>query len=1314
MPTISNHETPMSESTNEWTNESHMQQQPLHYEDSTSYMDHSESHLLTEQQQQQLPPPQCSSNNVNSMPLTSPAAEQQERPNEIRSMAKRATRRIRHVRLFVLTSLVVIGTLASCGIWYGIEYLLNQQQLQAMYWPLVDAASSSVARNAQTLQTVSRTMSASVTRLATASNQTFPFVVIPLLEPLVQQARLLTAIVATIYSPLVSQDNRRDWELYSVRNQDKLWQQQQQSTTADIDMNNMDAIFPYVYALDESATPPLRTRTYSDAPFLPLWQTSPPTKTSYIVNYNQIISMDSNSTQHVVQAVIKSKRAVMTQAATLLELLNDDKSGYLANTLADVASKHTNALYTYLVEPILDNDQTVVGMLQHLVPLQALLQDLLPTMQHAGLLAVVSNSQKQSFTYQWNKNDNRAPTLLGTGDLHDAAFDETALSVPLLKNDNCAYTVTFYASRRLYDTLQQQQTVQDHHAQVIATVLTALLFFGLLVGFAAYDSFVARRNRVVVNAAARSNAILSSMFPTNVQARLFHRSDDDDEHALEHTNHANEHQDELVELQDASRNNSNGLLPKLSIGKRGSMLGSVLDMGSKVTNTAISSVMQTPKLSLKTFLFEGLSDMEVEEADGDIGYKGKPIADLFTESTVLFADIAGFTAWASVREPTQVFTLLETVYRAFDEIAKKRKVFKVETVGDCYVAVTGVPEPQKDHATIMCRFARDCMLQMKSLTKKLEKALGPDTGELDMRIGIHSGPVIAGVLRGERSRFQLFGDTMNTASRTESTGIKGRIQVSLDTATLLTAAGKGHWLIARDDKVIAKGKGEMQTYWLTTQREMAVNGDVECSADIPEIQFNDRVDNKIASLIEWNTDVLLRLIKSIVARRMALQQINSHPASPVHDDGVQIGIANESEFTHPMAPVIDEVKEIIALPNFDYKSIAKQIPPESVEIDEVVIKQLHAYVSKIANMYHNNPFHNFEHASHVTMSVTKLLSRIVAPSDLDAVESLNKTGKTLHDHTYGITSDPLTQFACVFCALIHDVDHSGVTNAQLIKEEKEIALIYQGKSVAEQNSVNLAWNLLMEQEYQQLRECIYTSETSFKRFRQLVVNGVMATDIVDKELKTLRNKRWENAFSEADAHEKLKDAVDRKATIVIEHLIQASDVSHTMQHWHIYRKWNEQNFLECYRAWKDGRSAGDDPSLSWYKGELGFFDFYIIPLAKKLKDCGVFGVSSDEYLNYAQRNRKEWEARGEEVVREMVIKANRLFGRRISQGEKRRDSNESQRRSSNGSQNRRSSNGSTSRRTSNEGRRDSNDSQLSSCSWKSRRSQRQSTSGCNG
>jgi nitroreductase len=155
----------------------------------------------------------------------------------------------------------------------------------------------------------------------------------------------------------------------------------------------------------------------------------------------------------------------------------------------------------------------------------------------------------------------------------------------------------------------------------------------------------------------------------------------------------------------------------------------------------------------------------------------------------------------------------------------------------------------------------------------------------------------------------------------------------------------------------------------------------------------------------------------------------------------------------------------------------------------------------------------------------------------------------------------------------------------------------------------------------------------------------MATDIVDKDLKKLRNDRWDAVFAsdsescEAGACNTRRTKV-LKATIIIEHLIQASDVSHTMQHWHIYRRWNERFFLECYQAYLDGR-AEKNPAKTWYKGEIGFFDFYIIPLAKKLKECGVFGVSSDEYLSYALQNRKEWEERGEEMVKEMVKEARR-------------------------------------------------------------------------
>jgi hypothetical protein len=335
---------------------------------------------------------------------------------------------------------------------------------------------------------------------------------------------------------------------------------------------------------------------------------------------------------------------------------------------------------------------------------------------------------------------------------------------------------------------------------------------------------------------------------------------------------------------------------------------------------------------------------------------------------------------------------------------------------------------------------------------------------------------------------------------------------------------------------------------------------------------------------------------------------------------------------------LDEVKDSIEMPNFNAKAvIAVGTDCEHIEITPNIIAELREYVTIIASSYRNNPFHNFEHACHVTMTANKLLSRIVAP-DLTTEElEMMKKGRDelmahhIHNFTHGINSDPMAIFAITFSALIHDVDHQGISNVQLAKEEPAMGERYRHKSLAEQNSLDVAWDILMMTQFDELRKCIFGTEVELRRFRQLVVNVVLATDIFDKELNDSRKNRWERAFSDNPD----ENVDDLQATIVIEHIIQASDVSHTMQHWHVYKKWNRMLFNELYTAFKAGR-MGVDPSTFWYQGELGFFDNYIIPLAKKLKDCNVFGVSGDEFLNYAQSNRVEWEERGKELVAEMM------------------------------------------------------------------------------
>lgn len=173
-----------------------------------------------------------------------------------------------------------------------------------------------------------------------------------------------------------------------------------------------------------------------------------------------------------------------------------------------------------------------------------------------------------------------------------------------------------------------------------------------------------------------------------------------------------------------------------------------------------------------------------------------------------------------------------------------------------------------------------------------------------------------------------------------------------------------------------------------------------------------------------------------------------------------------------------------------------------------------------------------------------------------------------------------------------------------------MASFFENKSIAEQHSLTLSWELLMRPDFDALRTSIAGSSNELKRFRQILVNVVLATDIMDKELNQLRNERWQKAFSVRNGNSEKQ----QRATIFIEHIIQASDVSHTMQHWHIYQKWNMSLFLEMSEAFVNGR-MNVDPASFWYEGELKFFDNYVIPLALKLKECDVFGVSSDECFN---------------------------------------------------------------------------------------------------
>lgn len=179
------------------------------------------------------------------------------------------------------------------------------------------------------------------------------------------------------------------------------------------------------------------------------------------------------------------------------------------------------------------------------------------------------------------------------------------------------------------------------------------------------------------------------------------------------------------------------------------------------------------------------------------------IADRFSDVTVLFADIVGFTPMSSGLAPEDVVELLDAVFTEFDKIAAYYELEKIKTIGDCYMAVGGIPEPVPDHAERVASAALDMMPALAALGSRLDVPLS-------VRIGLHSGDVVAGVIGRQKFIYDLWGDTVNTASRMESQGVGDHIQCTEAVRGLLSH----RYEFEPRGEVEVKGKGLMPTYFL--------------------------------------------------------------------------------------------------------------------------------------------------------------------------------------------------------------------------------------------------------------------------------------------------------------------------------------------------------------------------------------------------------------------------------------------------------------------------------------------------------------------
>ncbi len=243
--------------------------------------------------------------------------------------------------------------------------------------------------------------------------------------------------------------------------------------------------------------------------------------------------------------------------------------------------------------------------------------------------------------------------------------------------------------------------------------------------------------------------------------------------------------------------------------------------------TALSRTAQIEKLAQErarqaSQLHDAYKQLEAEQTKSDrlllnvlpaaivqrLKHNENNIAESFSEVTVMFADIVGFTELSSRISATAVVEVLNDIFSAFDHLADRHGLEKIKTIGDAYMVVGGLPTPRKDHAEAIAAMAIDMLQEIRRLSLEHSEPFS-------IRIGIHTGPVVAGVIGLKKFIYDLWGDTVNIASRMESHGITGCIQVTVETQELL----KDKYTFQKRGAIQIKGKGYMITYLLTGPKE---------------------------------------------------------------------------------------------------------------------------------------------------------------------------------------------------------------------------------------------------------------------------------------------------------------------------------------------------------------------------------------------------------------------------------------------------------------------------------------------------------------
>jgi hypothetical protein len=561
------------------------------------------------------------------------------------------------IQKLIFVSVLVVAAASTSALTYYLLSTTEQQSFEREYYDLGTKLSDGFGREFELQVLAAQALSAGTTSEAKFHNLRWPLVIVPDFKARTMgTARVMASSVC--FGPLVTNETLDEWESFVIQNKKILELTPDEVSVCRAPNVSCRTIDDGMYHFNKTVRRMEQGPTSSTGPYFPMLHAN----TKDVDTWAPWIMADIYSGIRGWAAV---DEMMQTKGPALFELQPE--------AVPAVVGRPSTAL----IAPVFESFQNgnIVGWYGFDFHWQAIFHRIAqPT--HGSIIAVLKTSAGDVLSFEISPNNS---TYLGIGDWHEPSYDEYEVSKDLdkvvdLSSDTSSpldwnttqgsfrgYSLHIYPADSFKNAFVTSQPAK--YSAIVASI-----FAFSLIMFAAYDILVERRQKHVMSEAKKFNTLVDSLFPRTVHQRLFKRTKNS--------------KNQTPSLEECPNNTWHSRV-------RG-------DDTLSVAPKSPFDFVEPAKLRLRKFIRhkEATSRDHRRSLAKDCQYHHQePIADLFPACTIMFADIAGFTAWSSEREPSQVFFLLETLYGEFDQLASNLGVFKVETIGDCYVAVTGLPDP---------------------------------------------------------------------------------------------------------------------------------------------------------------------------------------------------------------------------------------------------------------------------------------------------------------------------------------------------------------------------------------------------------------------------------------------------------------------------------------------------------------------------------------------------------------------------------------------------------------------------------------------